>query len=237
MASNCGVAGCQRNGITYNAAISAAEKAQAWWKYAITSTQNRIGCIIINSHHKHTIHCPEHLFWTPKWFYAGMAGCVGIAGGLAEVSHCKGHGSDDNGPGKEFFVSSHLVQDFEIPNHILRVGQFSATKPLKTVYLTLSSRFLYTWHILGVPIFHFPSKICSPIGTSCDKNCRKSKSYGGLMSSATMRWSVLVTLATTFARRIRLKKNCLWVEEQKKHYQTLSGYIDQVGFNRWVLSC
>lgn len=47
--------------------------------------------------------------------------------------HCKGDGSDDNGTGKEFFVSSHLVQGFEIPNHI---GNFSATKPLKTVHLT-----------------------------------------------------------------------------------------------------
>lgn len=160
MASNCGVAGCQRNGITYNAAISAAEKAQAWWKYAITSTQNRIGCIILNYHHKHTIHYPEHLFWHISGFMQEWQAALALLEDLLKP-HCKGDGSDDNGPGKEFFVSSHLVQDFEIPNHILWVGHFSATKPLKTVHLTLSSRFLYTWHILGVP-FSIPIKNLQP---------------------------------------------------------------------------
>ena len=82
--------------------------------------------------------------------------------------HFKGDGSDDNeghddgksweatGEGKEFFVSSHLVQDFEIPNHISH-----RHKTFETVHLTFSSRFLYTllyiFLFLGVP-FSMPIK-------------------------------------------------------------------------------
>ena len=91
--------------------------------------------------------------------------------------HFKGDGSDDNegddgksweatGEGKEFFVSSHLVRDFEIPNHISH-----RHKTFETVHLTFSSRFLYTLRILisWSAIFHAHQTLAAPLGLHATK--------------------------------------------------------------------
>lgn len=197
MASKCGVAGCQRNGITYNAAISAAEKAQAWWKYAITSTQNRIGCIILNSHHKHIIHYPEHLFWHLSGFMQEWQAALALLEDLLKP-HCKGDGSDDNGPGKEFFGPRlRDSQSYTLGRSFFSHKTFENCS--SNIIIEIPLHLTHSWSA----IFHSHQKIAAPLGLHATKTAGSQ--------SLTVGW----------CHQLQCGDQCLW--RLRQHLLDVSG--------------